>query len=470
MERLNEIINLPLAMLYPHPDNPRKDLGDLTELAASIKESGVLQNLTVIDGRYLTVDEWKASEDEKKNLAELSGREYEPLEYDPHNPTLADGFTVIIGHRRCEAARLAGLAAVPCRIVDMDYKTQLATMMAENVQRTDLTPFEQANGFQLMMDLGMTIAEVVKKTGFSEGVIRRRLKLAGVDTASFGGNNYTLFDLERIAKNKIKKLIKAAKPGIEFCDSYQISTTSYYRYRQCKTIQAKLDGPIDLTSIPEEAIAAGIRLDYNLTHVTIYFGKEQPEEKEPELTEQQKKNEAIKEMRLEKLKKMTALHRELREDFIKNVPETKILANLPVIMRGLGISQNTYGDYRTDAVVKRVFVLEDKQSTYLYSNELAKKTAEAFEKDPARGLLVYVYSMLAPDRWIEFYNENGGGKYESNDNLKMAYEILLTLGYKISTEELKLSDGTSELYKKATYAALYDEQRATAADDEKAEA
>lgn len=339
MERLNEIINLPIAMLYPHPDNPRKDLGDLTELAASIKESGVLQNLTVIDGRYLTADEWKASEDEKKSLAESSGREYEPLEYDAHNPTLADGFTVIIGHRRCEAARLAGLTAVPCRIVEMDYKTQLATMMAENVQRTDLTPFEQANGFQLMMDLGMTIAEVVKKTGFTEGVIRRRLKLAGVDTASFGGNNYTLFDLERIAKikdkkerdslykmvgtddfgssirraereqiendekNKIKKLIKAAKPNIEFCDPYQISTTSYYRYRQCKTIQAKIDGPIDLTSIPEEAIAAAVRLDYSLTNVTIYFGKEQPEEKEPELTEQQKKNTTIKEMRLEKLKK-----------------------------------------------------------------------------------------------------------------------------------------------------------------------
>lgn len=166
---------------------------------------------------------------------------------------------------------------------------------------------------------------------------------------------------------------------------------------------------------------------------------------------------------------MTALHRELREDFIKNVSETKILANLPVIMRGLGISKNTYRDYKTDAVVKRVFVLEDKQSTYLYSNELAKKTAEAFEKDPARGLLVYVYSMLAPDRWIEFYNENGGGKYESNDNLKMAYEILTALGYKMSTEEIKLSDGTSELYKKATYAALFDEQKATAAKDGKAD-
>ena len=143
MEKTNELIMIALGELFPHPNNPRKDLGDLTELSASIKESGVLQNLTVIDGRYLTPDEWAEMEDENKIMAERAGREYEPLEYDPHNP-IGAGFTVIIGHRRAQAARLAGLTKVPCRIVDMDYKTQLATMMAENVQRTDLTPFEQA--------------------------------------------------------------------------------------------------------------------------------------------------------------------------------------------------------------------------------------------------------------------------------------------------------------------------------------
>lgn len=490
---MNQIIEIPLAELFPHPDNPRKDLGDLTELAASIKESGLLQNLTVIDGRYLDEQEWAEMEAADERMAALTGGTYEPLEYDPHNP-IADGYTVIIGHRRCEAARLAGLQTVPCAVVEMDYKTQLATMMAENVQRADLTPFEQANGFQLMLDLGMSIGDVVKKTGFTEGVVRRRLKLAGVDTATFGGNNYTLFDLERIAKikdkkqrealyrkvgtddfgqsmryaerdqitkdaeNRLKKLIKAAKPGIEFCDSYQISTSSYFKYRECKTIKVKNDEPIDLTDIPEETIAAAVILSYDLTNVTIRFGKEQPEEKEPELTEQQKKNAAVKEMRLDKLKKMTALHRELREDFIKNVAGTTILTNLSIIMRGLGISKNTYRDYKVDDVAKRILDLNN----YLYGDELAKATADAFEKDPARGLLIYVYSMLAPDRWIEFYNENGGGKYEKNDNLTLAYEILKALGYKMSTEEKKLSDGTSELYKKKTYADLYDAQQAAA--------
>lgn len=43
-----EIVNIGLEHIHPHPDNPRKDLGDLTELAESIKKNGILQNLTVI--------------------------------------------------------------------------------------------------------------------------------------------------------------------------------------------------------------------------------------------------------------------------------------------------------------------------------------------------------------------------------------------------------------------------------------
>ena len=50
----SSIVYIPIEKLYPHPDNPRKDLGDLTELAESIKEKGVLQNLTVVPrGRHL---------------------------------------------------------------------------------------------------------------------------------------------------------------------------------------------------------------------------------------------------------------------------------------------------------------------------------------------------------------------------------------------------------------------------------
>lgn len=90
------------SKIHPHPDNPRKELGDLTELAESIKEQGILQNLTVI-------------------------------------PEGEEDYLVVIGHRRLAAAKLAGLEKVPCVISDMDHKTQVATMLLENIQRQDLT-------------------------------------------------------------------------------------------------------------------------------------------------------------------------------------------------------------------------------------------------------------------------------------------------------------------------------------------
>lgn len=101
------ITNIDVTKLKEHPDNPRKNIGDVTELAESIKARGILQNLTVV-------------------------------------PAENGMYTVIIGHRRLAAAKQAGLTEVPCAVVDMDYKTQLSTMLLENMQRSDLTVYEQA--------------------------------------------------------------------------------------------------------------------------------------------------------------------------------------------------------------------------------------------------------------------------------------------------------------------------------------
>ena len=132
-----KITMLPVAMLHPHRDNPRKELGDLTELAESIKANGVMQNLTVI-----------------------------PIE-EAEPETDRQGYTVIIGHRRLEAAKIAGLNEVPCVITHMSRAKQLSTMLLENIQRNDLTVYEQAQGFQLMMDMGSTVKEISALSGFS---------------------------------------------------------------------------------------------------------------------------------------------------------------------------------------------------------------------------------------------------------------------------------------------------------------
>lgn len=140
---------IPIDMLRPHPDNPRKDMGDLTELAESIKARGVMQNLTVIP---------------KYHLGEIAY------------------YTILIGHRRCEASKIAGLKTLPCTVVNvMSKKEQIATMLLENMQRSDLTPLEQAEGFQMMIDLGEGIRSIEKKTGFSATTIWHRDKLLELD-------------------------------------------------------------------------------------------------------------------------------------------------------------------------------------------------------------------------------------------------------------------------------------------------
>lgn len=173
------------GLLIPHPDNPRKDLGDLTEMAESIKAKGLLQNLTVVDCS-------------KMNTATRM------LCRAP-----AYGYMVVIGHRRLAAAKLAGVEELPCAVVPMDYQEMLTTMLTENVQRVDLNPYEQAQGFrQLSMELGMSVAEISERTGFGETTVRRRLKLGMLDgdtlrrvttRAAETGRQLSMADLEAVS-------------------------------------------------------------------------------------------------------------------------------------------------------------------------------------------------------------------------------------------------------------------------------
>lgn len=172
---MNQITMIPVKKIYPHPHNPRKTIGDVSELADSIKKNGVLQNLTVVKGHYT------------KNGFE------------------DDAFTAVIGHRRLLAARQAGLEEVPCVIKEMDYKEQIQTMLLENIQRSDLTVYEQAQGFQMMMDLGSSIEDISEKTGFSETTVRRRIKMMELDQnvlKEVSGRQLNLADFDRLAQIK----------------------------------------------------------------------------------------------------------------------------------------------------------------------------------------------------------------------------------------------------------------------------
>lgn len=173
MNVIHRSILIPIDALKPHPDNPRKDVGDVAELAESIKANGIFQNLTVIpDG---------------------------------------DSYMVVIGHRRLAAAKLAGLKELPCMVVEMDKKEQISTMLLENMQRNDLTVYEQAQGFQMMLDLGETESDIAEKTGFSKTTVRHRLKLLELDPEEFRKSQERqpsmadYIELEKLTDPKLKK-------------------------------------------------------------------------------------------------------------------------------------------------------------------------------------------------------------------------------------------------------------------------
>ena len=145
------ITQIPIGELYPHPDNPRHDVGDVTELAESIRAKGILQNLTVVRGRKGTdeeIDHIKKFYDTLTGDTKIEREAMQEIQEQIENRWVATGYTVVIGHRRLAAAKLVGLTELPCAIVEMTHREQIQTMMVENMQRADLTVYEQANGFQ----------------------------------------------------------------------------------------------------------------------------------------------------------------------------------------------------------------------------------------------------------------------------------------------------------------------------------
>ena len=135
---------LPIDKLDPNPDQPRREIGDLTELTASIKEKGVLEPLLV-------------------------------------KPTLNGRWTIIAGERRWRAAGTAGLVELPCIEMDVDESEVAEIALIENMQRKDLTPWEEADGLRALCErFGYTHEEVARKVGKSRSTVTEALSIAAI--------------------------------------------------------------------------------------------------------------------------------------------------------------------------------------------------------------------------------------------------------------------------------------------------
>lgn len=184
--------------LYHHPHN-RKNLGDLTELAESIRQNGIYQNLTVVP--YDPADHGELNDSENNT-----------------NFAPGDVYMVVIGNRRLEGAKIAGLTELPCVISNMDLRGQLRAMAEENMHRKDMTSLEQADNFQLLLDLGDTVEDISQKAGISASTVRNRLKLLELDRGSLveaeerGGTMRDYMELSKI-KNEARRNAVLEKVG-----------------------------------------------------------------------------------------------------------------------------------------------------------------------------------------------------------------------------------------------------------------
>ena len=138
----NQIKLINTSLIDPHPDNPRKNIGDVTDLAASIKTNGLLTPLSVVPN--------------------------------------GERYRVIAGHRRLAACKQAGIRAVPCFVLQLNPLQQLEAMVTENCQREQLTALEEADAIQGMLDLGATTANVAYRLGRSADYVRDRAKAASI--------------------------------------------------------------------------------------------------------------------------------------------------------------------------------------------------------------------------------------------------------------------------------------------------
>jgi ParB family chromosome partitioning protein len=134
---------IPIEDVDPNPNQPRQSMGDLAELTASVREKGVLEPLLVrrVDGR----------------------------------------FQIIAGERRYRAALEAGLAELPCVIRDSSDAETMEIALVENLQRKDLSPFEEADGLKVLAEkFSYTHEDMAEKIGKSRSTITESLSLTAM--------------------------------------------------------------------------------------------------------------------------------------------------------------------------------------------------------------------------------------------------------------------------------------------------
>jgi ParB family chromosome partitioning protein len=444
---MQKIVYIGVDQLHPHPDNPRKNLGDLTELSESIKAKGVLQNLTVV-------------------------------------PAAEGGYTIIIGHRRHAAAVQAGLTELPCVVATMTPQDQFETMMVENVHRSDLTVYEQAEGFQMMLDMGGSVEQVAQKTGFSETTVRSRIKLLGLDKKKFqkaeerGGSIQDYIKLNAIKdpeiRNKVldcigtgdfnytlKQALEDQKFAEKFADA--LKTIQDAPWCRAKTDEnTRWDGPYksyryfdkhnqDPIFPPKDAGTADYI--YSIENsVRIYIYRRGPEDEKRTPIQDKKDRYKRQAEQIEKqLRKIDKIHREIREEFIQNFTAFNNNQMDIEAFAAKALLTYSYGSGDIEHLGKITGIPLDPKK---HPRESEPWNRMLFNQ-PLRALLCTTYVRLdrignsyITTQWHDSMSCSVP-RHEKCEQLHLLYEGLCSIGYEMSETEKQMQDGSHPLFKEA---------------------
>lgn len=446
---------IPLDYLHPHPENPRKELGDLTELVASIKENGIYQNLTVVPHGMTAMDD---------------------------DGNIVQGYRVIIGHRRMAAAKEAGLYEVPCFVVKMDYQTQLETMLLENMQRSDLTVYEQAQGFQQLLDFGSSIEEISQKTGFSQSTVRRRVKMTELDQVKLknvSNRQINLYDFDELAKIEDLDERNSALEKIGTADFIYYVRNALRRQQIKKNspivkellAQTKLQGLADKDKYSSKWESKGNEIDlekwketdrerilnskaeaYYLDEYfgTLYFyvkSRRVKTEKVKLTKEEIDRKKALNDTWSE-YKQMLQLHYDLRREFVNKITYTegKKMLVLQGALIASAVNLVNYGMADKKSIEALIGIDQERYDSYKDKKGFDFIFAEKNQKDFPK-LVYYLFNDDASPYSSGAY-EAQFPEYKPCWRMKALYAWLEALGYESSLEEQQLLDGTHEIFKR----------------------
>lgn len=438
------IQEISIDKLKIHPKNVRKTYAGIDELADSIRAQGVLQNLTVVPEPGSTGNYW-----------------------------------VVIGNRRLTAARAAGIKTLPCTVTEMSEKDQISTMLLENMQRSDLSAIEQAQGFQLMLDLGETEESISEKTGFSRTTVRHRVNLAKLDQELLGNaeedeafqlNLTDLYELEKIKDVETRNQILASstnssqikwkvKSAVEEAEVNEMAGKIMDKLRQQGIKPAPKKAQEERWGGKWEDVE---RYDLKLCdpekvrkfenpgklYAYRYFGSiyvvKKSEKADRPMSEREKEEKEWK-RRKKQIKDILAEMKETRNAFIAEIiagkyryPEGHDAVRemwqiyMEIICRGGGLYKNRILDFYG------VDQYEDSEKT--------KELIEEFGKlDMEKQMLIMLSDGSQPYDPTVY----PGAYNKEMETLRRFYRVLQKYGFTFgSLEEIKILDGTHELYTK----------------------